>query len=189
MVEPAYKRLRNDDGRYGAIAQGLHWLIAALVGALFAIGWFMTSLPPSPDTIKVFNLHKSIGVAVLALMLLRVGWRLLSPPPPLPSSMSWIAQCAAKLCHLALYLLLFAQPLVGLLHSGAANFPVVVFGLFTLPALGVPDDALKQRLEDVHGLLAWITLVVIALHVGAALRHHLLLKDGVLRRMLPWGSS
>ncbi|MGF1607805.1 MAG: cytochrome b [Kiloniellales bacterium] len=178
-------QLRNDDSRYGAFAQSLHWLIAALVVALFTIGWFMQGLPLGPDKIKVFNLHKSIGVTVLALMLLRLAWRLISPPPPLPASMTGLERLAAKLNHLALYLLLIAQPVIGLLHSGAANFPVVVFGLVTLPALGSPDEALKRQLEGLHGLVAWAILALIALHVAAALRHHLLLKDGVLRRMLP----
>jgi cytochrome b561 len=178
-------QLRNDEQRYGAFAQSLHWLIAGLVVALVALGWIMEDLPLGPDKIKVFNLHKSIGVTVLALMLLRLAWRLVSPPPPLPSSMGGLERLAAKLSHWALYLLLFTQPIIGLLHSGAANFPVVVFGFFSLPALGSPDEALKRQLEGLHGLVAWAILALVALHVAAALRHHLLLKDGVLRRMLP----
>lgn len=178
-------QLRNDDSRYGAFAQALHWLVAALVLALFAIGWFMEGLPLGPEKIEVFNLHKSIGVTVLVLMLLRLAWRLISPPPPLPAAMSGLERRAAKLSHLALYLLLFAQPVIGLLHSSAANFPVVVFGALTLPPLVGPDETLKQQLEGLHGLLAWVILALITLHVAAALRHHLLLKDSVLRRMLP----
>jgi cytochrome b561 len=99
--------------------------------------------------------------------------------------MGGLERLAAKLSHLALYLLLFAQPVIGLLHSGAANFPVVVFDLVTLPALVGPDEDLKRLAGRLHWLTAWAILALIALHVAAALRHHLLLKDGVLRRMLP----
>ena len=79
-------KLRNDEGRYGAVAQGFHWLIAALILTTVVIALYMTGLPLSPDKIKTYNLHKSIGVTILALALLRLVWRFLSPPPPLPTA-------------------------------------------------------------------------------------------------------
>ena len=182
-------RLTNSDTRYGALAQLLHWLVAVLVLGLIAVGWYMTGLPLAPETIKVYNLHKSFGVLVLTLMVLRLLWRLASPAPPLPATMSGAERAAAKASHLLLYLLLFAQPVIGILHSNAANFPIVVFDSVTLPALIGPDDALKKTLATVHFVSGWSILALVGLHVAAALRHHIVLKDDVLRRMLPGGGS
>jgi len=179
-------RIRNDGRRYGLAAQGLHWLVAGLILATIGIAWYMTGLPLSPEKIKVYNLHKSIGVTILALAVLRLLWRtVFSPAPPLPGGMAPWERRAAQASHVALYGLLFAQPVIGILHSNAASFPVVVFGLFTLPAVIGPDGELKKVLEAVHSWLGWGFLGLICLHVAAALRHHFLLKDDILRRMLP----
>lgn len=184
----AAMQLKNDAQRYGALAQGLHWVIAALVVGMFLVGWYMEGLPLSPDKIKIYNLHKSFGVMILALMTLRLIWRLISPAPPLPANMPGHERAAATASHALLYLLILTQPMVGILHSNAANFPVVVFGLFTLPALTGPSEALKNALGAAHFWIAWAILGLVCLHVSAALRHHFLLKDDILRRMLPGGA-
>ncbi len=178
-------RIRNDDKYYGLAAQGFHWLVAALVLTTIGIALYMTGLPLSPDKIKVYNLHKSIGVTILALAVLRLLWRLASPAPPLPADMAPWERRAARASHVALYGLLFAQPAIGVLHSNAASFPVVVFGVFALPAVIGPDAELKQVLEVVHRWLGRGFLGLICLHVAAALRHHFVLKDDIMRRMLP----
>lgn len=177
--------LRNDDRRYGALAQGLHWLIAALIIALFGIGWVMEDMPLGPDKIRIYNIHKSIGVTVLALMVIRLAWRWISPPPPLPAHMPAWEQTAAKATHVLIYLLVFAQPIIGILHSNAANFPVVVFNTLILPSVIAPDEELKKLLVGAHHWLANVIAVLILLHIGAALRHHFMIKDDILRRMLP----
>ncbi len=178
-------RLRNGEGRYGAVAQLIHWVTVALVVALIVIAAYMTDLPLGPEKIKVYNLHKSLGVTVLALTLLRLAWRWISPPPALPSGMAGWERLAARTSHLLLYLLLFAQPVIGIVHSWAANFPVVVFGWFALPNLIGPNPGLKEVLEETHHFLGWALCGLFLLHAGAALRHHFQLKDDVLRRMLP----
>jgi len=185
----AAMQLRNDGQRYGALAQLLHWVIAALVVVMFVVGWYMTDLPLGPDKIKVYNLHKSFGVLILALMALRLLWRFTSPAPPLPAGMPGHERAAATASHVLLYLLILAQPVIGILHSAAANFPVVVFGLFTLPALAGPSEPLKDALGAAHFWLGWAILGLVCLHVAAALRHHFLLKDDILRRMLPGQSQ
>ena len=182
-------RLRNSEMRFGALAQLFHWATVALVVAIIVIGAYMTDLPLSPEKIKVYNLHKSLGVTVLALTLLRLVWRWISPPPPLPATMAGWERLAAKSSHVGLYLLLFLQPAIGLVHSWSANFPVVVFGTITLPSLTGPDPALKDQLEHLHHFLGWALCGLFLLHAGAALRHHLILKDDVLRRMLPWSRA
>lgn len=177
--------LRNDDRRYGGVAQGLHWLIAALVIAMFGLGWTMDDLPLGPDKIRVFNIHKSIGVTILALMVLRLLWRWHSPPPPLPAAMPGWERRAAQASHFLFYLLLLVQPVIGILHTNAANFPLVVYGSLVLPAVIGPDEAFKQALEAAHGLVANAIALLVLVHAGAALRHHFLVKDDVLRRMIP----
>ena len=178
-------QMRNDEGRYGAVAQGFHWLIAVLIIATIVIALYMTGLPLSPEKIKTYNLHKSIGVTILALALLRLVWRFVSPPPPLPATMADWERAAATASHLTLYALLFAQPIIGIFHSSAANFPVVVWGAVTLPSVTAPDEELKKTLEALHSWLGWAFIALICLHVAAALRHHFIVKDDILRRMIP----
>ena len=180
---------RNDPNRYGALSQGFHWVIAALIVALFLIGWYMEGLPLGPDKIRIYNLHKSIGVLVLALASLRLVWRLLSPPPGLPEAMADWQKRAASASHFLLYLLIFAQPVIGILHSNAANFPVVVFGSLTLPSLIGPDEAMKKALGAAHFYGSWVILGIVAIHAAGAIYHHVVLKDDVLRRMLPGARS
>ncbi len=176
---------RNDTTSYGALSQGFHWVIAALIVGLFLVGWYMEDLPLGPDKIRIYNLHKSIGVLVLALATLRLLWRIASPPPALPETMETWQRRAAEVSHFLLYLLIFAQPMIGILHSNAANFPVVVFDSLTLPSLIGPDEATKKALGAAHYWGSWVILAIVVMHVSAALYHHFHLKDDVLRRMLP----
>lgn len=176
---------RNDTTRYGALSKGFHWVIAALIVGLFLVGWYMEGLPLGPDKIRIYNLHKSIGVLVLALATLRLFWRIASPPPALPETMETWQRRAAEASHFLLYLLIFVQPMIGILHSNAANFPVVVFDSLTLPSLIGPDEATKQALGAAHYWGSWLILAIVLMHASAALYHHFHLKDEVLRRMLP----
>ena len=179
--------LMNAERRYGAVAKSLHWIATALFIALFVLGWTMTELPLGAEKFERYNLHKSVGVTVLLLMACRLLWRALTPPPPLPDDMSASMRSMAKLGHAALYFMVFVQVGVGLVHSWSANFPVIVFGQFTLPSLTEPNEPLKELLGAVHYWGGWTLLLLIAGHVGAALYHHFIRKDSVLKRMLPWG--
>ncbi|CAE7722296.1 yceJ [Symbiodinium necroappetens] len=177
-------RMTNSADRYGAVAQILHWVTVALFIAIFALAWIQDGMTLSPEKVQIINLHKSVGVTILALAVLRLAWRWYSPPPSLPEGMAGWERRAAHASHVALYVVLLAQPLIGILHSAAANFPVVVFGLFTLPALIGPSEEVKQVLESAHHLLARVILALLAIHILAALRHHFVVKDDVLTRML-----
>jgi cytochrome b561 len=177
--------LRNDDRRYGAVAQLLHWVTVALFVYLFYLAWTMTDLPLGPEKFKLYNLHKSLGVTILGIAVLRLLWRHVTPPPPLPDNLPGWEAGAARLGHIALYLLVFLQVSVGIVHSWSANFPVIVFNLFTLPNVTGPNESLKDVLGPVHAILGWAFFVLILGHVAAALRHHLVHKDGVLLRMIP----
>jgi cytochrome b561 len=177
--------LRNDEARYGAVAQALHWLIAALVVVMFGLGWYMTDLPLGQKKFDFYQLHKSIGITILALAAARLLWRLFNPAPPLPASMRPWERAAARASHALLYLMLFAQPLLGFLQSNAANFPVVWWGAIRLPPLIGTHEALAERLLEAHRWNSRLLLALVLVHAGAALRHHFVLRDEVLRRMLP----
>jgi cytochrome b561 len=171
--------------RYGAVAQLFHWVIAALVLVMLALGNYMGDLPLGVRKLELYQLHKSIGITIGMLAVLRLTWRLSHPPPALPATMKPWERRAAAVVHGLLYALLFVQPLVGFLQSNAVNFPVVLWGVLPLPALIGPDEALGETLIGLHALGGNLLAILVLLHVAAALRHHFVLKDDVLRRMLP----
>ena len=177
--------LRNTDTRWGGVAQAFHWLIAALIVAQGAIGLSMVELGMTPTKVRVFALHKSIGLTILALVLLRLAWRLTQRPPreiPMPR---W-QLAAARLSHFLLYVLILALPFSGWLFNSAANFPLEWFGVVHVPSLtrGL-DPVLKVFALRAHVVLFWVLVGVVAVHVAAALWHHFRQRDDVLRRMLP----
>jgi cytochrome b561 len=168
--------------RYTAVAIGLHALLAlAIVGSL-VVGLYMTGLPFSPTRLKLYNWHKWAGVSILVLSAIRLLWRLTHrPPPDLPMS-AW-QQRAAHAAHLLMYLLFFAVPLMGWAYSSAAGFPIVLFGVLPLPDFVPVNRELADALKPWHGWLAKGLAAVVLLHVAAALKHHFVDRDGLLKRM------
>jgi len=173
--------------RYTGVAIALHWLVAVLVVAQIAWGWWMQEIPKQPvgPRVDAFNLHKSVGLTLLALTLVRLGWRLAHRPPPLPPLPSWHV-VTAKVNHFLLYALLIVLPLAGYLGSVWSGYPVKYFGL-TLPGWGAKDAVLKDLCSAIH-LWAGITLTaLIALHVAGAFTHVLIHRNGLVARMgLGW---
>jgi cytochrome b561 len=181
--------LRNTASSYGSVAKLLHWTIVVLIIAQFVLANSAEDLPNGLEKLKLLATHKSIGMTVLALALIRLGWRLANVVPPPPPGMPRWQVLAAHTSHLLLYVLIIAQPITGWIMSSARNFPVSYFGWFQWPDLVAPDDALHERFEDIHHLLADALLVVALVHAAAALYHHFWVKDDVLRRMLPFGRT
>lgn len=172
--------------RYTRTAIVFHWLIALLIIGTFSLGVVMTDIPGiSPTKLKYYSWHKWAGVTILALAALRLLWRLKNAAPPYPASMPVWQKSAAGGLHHFLYVLMFAVPLSGYFYTLAAGYPVVYFGLFELPVLIDKNDTLKPVLEDLHYWLNMGLLAAVLLHVAAALKHHFIDRDGVLRRMLP----
>jgi len=176
---------RNTTERYGSIAQALHWTIVGLLIVQFTLGTIAEDLPNGLDKLVVLARHKSFGITILALALLRLAWRLFDRPPPLPPMPGWQA-ATARMSHISLYALLFAMPLTGWTMSSASNYPVSWFSLVQLPDLVAPDPALKETLHEVHETLSKILLALAGLHVAAALKHQFFNRDGLMFRMLPW---
>lgn len=172
--------------RYAPLAIALHWLMALAILGLIGVGTWMTGLKPSPDKIAIYNWHKWVGLTVLALAAVRIVVRALHPPPPLPPMPRWQAW-AARTTHGGLYALMLAMPLTGWLQNSAAGFPLSWFGLFRVPALIPRDPADFRFWQSVHEALAWAFVALILVHVGAALKHHCVDRDGLLARMLPAG--
>jgi len=173
--------------RFDATAITLHWLIAVAILGLLVAGFVMTGMKPgSPQQFQLYQIHKSVGMLVLALSLVRLGWRLGHPPPPPPVAMSALERGAAHLAHWVLYGLMLAMPLAGwaAVSTSPFNIPTVLFGLIGLPHLPLPRDA-NAFAKLTHLTGAWIMIVTLLGHAGAALRHHFILRDDVLLRMLP----
>jgi cytochrome b561 len=177
--------IRNTTRRWGAIAQLLHWLIVLLIIAQFTLALLADDLPSGMKKLILLSRHKSIGITILVLACLRLGWRWANPTPTLPPTLKPYERLLARGTHLLLYGLLLAIPLTGWMMSSARGFPVSWFGFFQLPDLVPKDKALYELLVSTHETLAWTLVAIVALHVGAALKHHFMLKDDVLRRMLP----
>lgn len=176
---------RKPPARYTRTAVGLHWLIAGLIFAALFMGWTMTAMELSPGKLQLFNYHKWVGVTVLALALLRIGWRFGHRPPPLEPVPAW-QRLAAHASHVLLYVLMLALPLSGWAYSNATGYPIVYLGKIPLPDLVGRDKVLAEQLVRVHGTLAVLLAVIVSLHVLAALEHHFIRRDSTLRRMLSW---
>jgi cytochrome b561 len=171
---------------YTRTAIALHWLIAALIFFAWPLGVYMVDLPLSPQKLHYYSWHKWAGVVVFALALARLAWRAGHPAPALPAAMPrWQKAAAAGLHHL-LYVLLLAIPLTGWLMSSAKGFQTVLFTVLPLPDLLAKDKALGDLLDLVHEALNWGLLALVVVHVAASLKHHLVDRDDILSRMLPF---
>src|SRR5579883_1408687 len=179
--------MTNDEAarRYGAVAQGLHWLVAALIIVQFTLAWSADDLPLGARKLALLAWHKSVGMTVLMLAVLRLLWRLTHAVPSLPRAMSSLERALARVSHVILYSLIFLMPLTGWLMSSAKNYSVSWFKLFTFPNLIAPNETAFDALRNVHDSLSVVLLIVASLHVLAALKHHFWDRDDVLRRMLP----
>ena len=172
--------------RYTTTAMLLHWLIALLIVAAFGLGLVMTDIPGiTPTKLKYFSWHKWLGVTVLAMAALRLLWRLGHRPPAPPASIPVWQNRAAEAMHGLLYILMFAVPLSGYFYTLSAGIPVVYLGLFQLPVLMAANPELKPVLKEVHYILTMGMAAAVVAHALAALKHHFVDRDEVLKRMLP----
>ena len=175
--------LRNTELAWGLVAIVFHWLIALLILGQFVLGWIAEDMRLSPDKLELFVWHKSLGITVLLLVALRLAWRLLSSPPA-ALSRGWETRFA-KLGHALLYLLMFAVPLSGWWVSDTSRIPFRIFWHVPTPNLMEADKAASELAAQAHGTLTTLLLVIVVVHILAALRHHFWLHDATLARMLP----
>lgn len=183
-------RLTNSPRYFGTVAVTLHWVIGLAILAMIAIGYIMTS----QENYKLYQLHKSLGITILALSVLRLVWRFVDPPPPLPPHMPAWEKFTAHAMHWLFYALMIGIPLGGWavvsLSPNSDFVPTKIWGAFNLPLLPVlptlPDrEDLADKVGGLHGLMAYAFLALIVLHIGAALKHQFWDRDRVLHAMLP----
>lgn len=175
-------RLTNTDNQYGVISILIHWLLAILIIGLIILGLYMKSLPINPEKLKLYGLHKAYGFLALALVMFRLPWRLWNITPQL--SLPWWEKIAARSVHWAFYGFMFAMPITGWLMTSAAGLPASFFGWFVLPDLIGPDPVRFLFFKMLHKWLAYGLIVTILMHTSAALKHHFINRDDILRRML-----
>lgn len=179
--------------RYDAVAMTLHWAIAAAIISTFALGFSMTGRKPSQAMFELYQLHKSLGLTIFGLSLLRLVWRFVSPPPAaLPGKRA--ERLAAQAAHWAFYGFMLGVPVLGWLMVSASpwNIPTLLWGVLNIPhppALAGLDPAGKAAAEavfrDAHKYAAYAMVTLLVLHAAAALRHHFVLRDATLARMTP----
>ena len=179
-----------DAVRYDPVAVFLHWTMGILIIVMLFVGLTMEDYPMS-YRFTAFNLHKATGITLLGLSLLRLVWRFMNPPPPLPSGMSWWERVASYISHWALYAVIIIMPLSGwLMTSASAKYPIMFFGLGEAPFIPMPADAALTKAigslsHETHEWLGYGAIFLIVVHFAAALKHHIVNKDFVLLRMLP----
>ena len=177
--------MRNTPQAWGAPAKLLHWTIAALAIVQVPLGMAAANWKLSPTKLDLFVWHKSLGMVILALMVVRIAWRLTTPAPSPPASIPPLQRHAARIVHTVLYVLLVLLPVSGWIVSSAANVPFRIFRVIPAPAVALPDPVLAARAAGVHAALCVVLVLLLAIHVAAALRHHFVDRDDVLTRMLP----
>lgn len=179
--------MKNTHDRWGSVSQLLHWLVLVLILTMAYLGLTMGDLPNGPGKIQTYALHKSIGITILALVALRLLWRLYAGTPrPVPGSPRW-QERIASLTHFAIYALLFAIPLSGWVLNSAAGFPLQWFHLVNLPYIVEKNHDLHELAEGAHEIMFWLLALLVVAHAGAAFYHHLFRRDATLARMLPRG--
>jgi cytochrome b561 len=169
---------------YTVTARVLHWITAFLILSMIPLGVVIANEWGGAAQDSLYDLHRSIGVAVIPLVILRLVYRWTHPPLPLPHDIPAVQRLAAHATHWGLYVLLIVQPLTGWIATSAYGAPVIVFGWFELPPIWPENRAFSEQLFSVHGLIGIAIACLAAAHIGAALHHHFVRRDRILMRMI-----
>ncbi len=182
--------IKNTKESYGAITKLFHWVIGLTLLFNLGLGKYMHQLPNTPDKFQLYALHKSLGITILILVVLRVIWTLANPKPRmLTENMKGWEVKLAKGVHYALYALMIFVPITGWLMNSASGFPTPLFNIMTVPNLIAPDKSLQEVFGQIHEILAMAFIAIFLLHLAGALKHHFLVKDRTLVRMLPFNKK
>ena len=177
--------LKNTPNSYGTIAKTLHWVLAIALWGMFFFGRHIAHMKPSLDNLHLYGWHKSIGILLLVLILFRMFWRIISPPPKIisdiktPRSQIFIAHAV----HFSLYILMLLVPLFGWLASSASGFEMRFFDTFIIPPIGSENPGLEELFFTFHEISAKLLIALSILHILAAVFRHFIKKDNTLRRM------
>ena len=176
--------IKNTEQSYGNVAKSFHWLMFLMLTVSVVAGNFLASMPKGAEKLEAAGMHKSFGAVILMLLLGRFVWRLMNPTPQNSTGAPELQQKMAHAMHWALYALMFAQPLSGILMTQSAGYPISFFGLFEFPVWLDKDKASAEFFRSAHGVI-WILLVTAVIgHVSAALHHQFIKKNGLLKKMM-----
>jgi cytochrome b561 len=175
----------STQARFPAASRLLHWLMAPMIVAMLFIGVGMAATVSKRYELLV-SIHRPLGIAIFVLCVIRIVNRLINPPPELPDMLPSLQRFAAKASHIVLYALMFIMPLVGWGMLSAARYPIVLYGPLRLPPILPHDLTLYAWLRDLHTDLAYLFFATFLVHLGAALFHGLIRRDGVFASMTSW---
>lgn len=177
--------LFNSRTEYGSLAKFFHWTVSILIITLLCVGFFMGDISDKPTRFQVYHIHKLVGLTVLTLVLLRMLWTLINNKPEYPDTMPAWQVSAARISHMLLYLAILTMPLTGWLMSTAAGYAPKLFSMkLAMPFVAV-SKPLAGLANNLHELCAYLIIGLLCVHVGAAIKHHIIDKDNILKRMLP----
>jgi len=177
--------LRSEPMAYTKVAVTMHWLIALLIFLNVVVGVYMDSLPKTdPRHDSALFYHASFGSLIFMLAVFRLFWRSTHKPPSLPVTIPSWQRAIAHTLHWVLYSLMFAVPFTGYLHRMAGGHPVSFFGLGYLPVIIGKNEPLRLLTDTLHVCLVWVLCILVVGHIGAALKHRFIDRDGVIQRML-----
>jgi cytochrome b561 len=177
--------MKNTSENFGTVAKAFHWIMASVIIGLLAMGFMMAEMAPSPTKFKLYALHKSAGLTVFCLVILRLIWRLTHVVPRIPDSLGSVHRFLIKTSPFVLYSLMILMPISGFIMSDAGGHPVTFFGLYTLPNLFTKNPDLSKTAQLIHHYTAWAFIGILVAHMGATFYHHFILKNTILQRMLP----
>lgn len=176
---------KNTNNTFGYVAKNFHWIVAILIIAMLVMGYFLENFPQTIHE-AAYNTHKTIGIIILALVILRLGWRWYNVQPGYSATLPLFYKIIVRLAHYAIYVVILLMPLSGWVMSTAAGHVPHFLGWFYFPLPGISQDsALAGQMYQLHNTLAIVLIVLVSIHVLAALFHHFVLRDNVLTRMLP----
>lgn len=178
--------IKNTSNQWGLVSQLLHWGIALAIFFMIGLGLYMHDLPNNPTKFKLYSLHKSLGLTIFALAFVRLAWRSANVTPTLPDHLKRYEVLGAKASHHLLYALMILIPISGYVINSAANFPLKFWGWFTIPNWVAESKQIQEIAADTHALLVYLLIAVVVVHAAAALKHHLVDRDNILRRMVPF---
>ena len=190
QAENGSKRTALPPEAYDPVAKILHWLMALAILIMIGLGLYMVSLGPSMRTFRLYDLHKSVGISLLMLAVLRLAWRRYrgAPEPLKEGAKSW-ELALAQLVHVLLYTLMIVIPIVGWVGASASGLPMTYFGLAPIPAVVEENEQLQSLALGLHGWLNWLLMLALVLHIAGALKRHFVVGDATLRRMLPFAGE
>ena len=183
--------IKNTTERWGAVSMAMHWIMALIMIGLLAGGFIMVNILGDEQfelKYELYQIHKSFGFVIFSLFFIRFLWRLQNKiAPPLPDNLKSWEKKAAKIVHYGLYFVMILMPITGYLmvSSSLLQIPTMIFGVIEVPHLIAPDEQISHYFMDIHEFISRLFFLFLFLHIGAAAKHHLILKDNVLRRMLP----